>query len=67
MPRFPGCENEAKNNRESCANQKMLEFIYKNQEYPAVARKNKIEGTTVVQFVIDQKGNLTSLKSCQRR
>ena len=58
MPRFPGCEEMTASAEEKrmCANQKMLEFIYENIRYPAVARDNGIEGTVVVSFVVDQKG-----------
>jgi len=62
MPRFPGCENEPKDKRDGCANKKMLEFIYENLEYPSDAGKNGIEGTVVIQFVIDEKGAITKPK-----
>ena len=60
MPRFPGCEDitASKDERQQCANKKLLEFIYENIRYPAVARDNGIEGTVVVSFVVDQKGNI---------
>lgn len=59
MPRFPGCENEPKEKRIDCANQKLLQFIYKNIKYPPIAKENGIEGTVVIQFVVDQSGTIT--------
>ncbi|HMQ50182.1 MAG TPA: energy transducer TonB [Saprospiraceae bacterium] len=57
MPRFPGCEDLAsKEEKQMCANKKLLEFLYGNIRYPAVARDNNIEGTVVVAFVVDPKG-----------
>lgn len=58
MPRFPGCEGmpASQEEKKACADQKMLEFIYQNISYPAIARENGIEGTTVIQFVIDTEG-----------
>lgn len=58
MPRFPGCEDMGGSNDEkkACADQKMLEFIYKNIRYPAIARENGIEGTVVISFVVDSDG-----------
>ncbi len=58
MPRFPGCEDIDGGNEEkqACADQKMLEFIYRNIRYPAVARENGIEGTVVISFVVDSDG-----------
>jgi protein TonB len=60
MPRFPGCEDlPTKEERKQCADKKMLEFIYKNIKYPAIARENGVEGTAVVQFVVETDGSIT--------
>ena len=56
MPRFPGCEDhEAK---KDCAQKKMFEFIFSNIKYPEDARKAGIEGTVVVNFIIDKTGKI---------
>ena len=44
MPQFPGGENA------------MREFIQKTLKYPEEAKKNKVEGTVIVNFVIDKEG-----------
>ncbi|MDX1666394.1 MAG: energy transducer TonB, partial [Saprospiraceae bacterium] len=64
MPRFPGCENitGTKMEKKACADQKLLEYIYKNIEYPVIARDNGIEGTVVVQFVVDTDGRISNAK-----
>ena len=60
MPRFPGCEDESsKDERKNCATEKMLQFIYKNIKYPAIARENGVEGTVVVTFVVEKDGSIT--------
>jgi periplasmic protein TonB len=60
MPRFPGCEDTAnKDERKKCAEQKMLEYIYKNIKYPAIARENGVEGTVVITFVVETNGSIT--------
>ena len=59
MPRFPGCENEATTEaKKACADKKMLEFIYKNIKYPAIARENGVEGTAVITFVVEKDGSV---------
>lgn len=59
MPRFPGCEDlGSAAEKKACADKKMLEFIYKNIKYPAIARENGVEGTCVVQFVVDRDGTI---------
>lgn len=64
MPRFPGCEDMAGTDaeKETCAKQKMLEYIYKNLKYPAIARENGVEGQVVLQFVVDKDGSITETK-----
>lgn len=63
MPRFPGCEDIEgdKYAIESCARQKMLEYIYRNVKYPDAARTSKTQGTAVVQFVVNENGMLEDI------
>lgn len=63
MPRFPGCENESTAEaKKQCADKKMLEFIYKNIKYPAIARENGVEGTSVITFVVEKDGTVTDAR-----
>lgn len=58
-PRFPGCDDLATIQEKTvCANKKLLEFIYKNIDYPSAARENGIEGTVVIRFVVDRDGKV---------
>jgi len=60
MPRFPGCEDKSgKDERKKCAEEKMLQYIYKNIKYPAIARENGVEGTVVITFVVEKDGTIT--------
>jgi protein TonB len=62
-PRFPGCEDLATiQEKQACANKKLLEFIYKNITYPGIARENNIEGTAVVRFVVDRDGKVSDVQ-----
>lgn len=49
-PQFPG------------GKAKMFEFIKTNLKYPKEAQENSIEGTVVVDFVVDVDGNLNDIK-----
>ena len=64
MPRFPGCETEGESmkQKKGCADMKMLEFIYENITYPDEARKNGIQGTSVVSFIVNTDGSLSDKK-----
>lgn len=63
MPRFPGCEDQFDDEKEikRCADTKMLQYIYKNIRYPAIAREHGIEGMALYQFVIDRDGSVGEL------
>lgn len=64
MPRFPGCEDMAGDNKvkKACSDQKLLQFIYKNVKYPAEAKAKNIEGMAVVSFVVSKEGTLKDIK-----
>ena len=61
MPRFPGCEDVSdKNKRKTCAQKRMLEYIYQEINYPTIARETGIEGTVVIRFYVDEQGQVQS-------
>ncbi len=47
MPQFGSGERE------------LLEYLAKNIKYPTIARENGIQGTVVIQFVVDKDGRVT--------
>ena len=63
MPRFPGCEElPTAQERRQCSDKKMLEFLYRNITYPALARESCVQGTVVIQFVVEKDGSVTNAK-----
>ncbi|MEL7222625.1 MAG: energy transducer TonB, partial [Bacteroidota bacterium] len=63
MPRFPGCEDKGlEEERKACSKAELLKFVYKNLVYPDSARQASIEGTVVVQFIIEKDGSVSSEK-----
>ncbi|MCE1199879.1 MAG: TonB family protein, partial [Marinilabiliales bacterium] len=50
MPQFPGGERE------------MLRFIKMNLRYPASAQDNGVQGTVLLNFVVDREGKITNIK-----
>ena len=63
-PRFPGCGTAKEYNAKlkNCGDEKMLQFIYKNINYPKAARAQGIEGTVVVRFIVKKDGSLSDEK-----
>jgi len=50
MPDFPGGQTE------------LMKFLQKNLRYPPAARENGIEGRVVLQFVVDESGNISDIQ-----
>ena len=50
MPEFPG------------GTEALKEYLDKNMKYPAEAKEKGIQGRVIVQFVVDEKGKVTSPK-----
>lgn len=64
FPRFPGCENAILEHEElqNCSQRKLLEYVYGNLKYPKKSRELNIEGSALIQFVIDIDGSVTDIK-----
>lgn len=65
MPRFYSYECESildEDKRKQCADMAMLEVVYKNITYPRQAKKDGIEGTVVISFLIDMDGMTSDFK-----
>jgi TonB family protein len=61
-PRFPACEglDTTIDIKKKCAEQQLLLFLYQNINYPYEARRNNIEGTVVVSFVVEKDGTISN-------
>jgi TonB family protein len=61
MPFFAGCDALKNNDPEKrkCSDEKLLAFISKYLVYPEIAITNKIEGTAVVSFHVEEDGRVT--------
>ncbi len=55
-PLFGGCTDQA------CSDKKLIEYLYKNLKYPAIARENGVEGRVYIQFVVEKNGKITDGK-----
>ena len=48
--------------RKRCADQKMLEYVYKYVQYPSEARQKGLQGDAVVTFVVEKDGTMSDLR-----
>ena len=65
MPLFPGCdelENGPYHEMKQCADRKMLEYIYSNVVYPTEAHEAKVEGMSVISFIVERDGTLSNVQ-----
>ncbi len=60
-PLFPGCENMGgdMNQLKSCADTKLLRYLYTNLNYPAQARRNSVQGTVMIKFMVNEDGSVS--------
>lgn len=64
MPEYPGCNPDMNDKeRTTCAQNKMLQFIYTNIRYPAKARELGVEGTAIIRFVITKDGSIEDIEA----
>lgn len=63
MPVLNSCALiEDRTERETCSNQGIMEHIINKLQYPQDAQKAGVEGTVVVKFIINKKGQVSETK-----
>ena len=63
MPRFPGCEElQTLREKKECSEQKFMEYINENLEYPEEAIKNKTEGKVYIRLAVTKNGSIKKVK-----
>lgn len=61
-PTFFACQGLKGAAKDACFNEQMKKFVTQNFKYPTKALENEIEGKILVQFIIDNKGNVSDVK-----
>ena len=60
---FPGCaEITDKAEQQLCSQQGIYKFIGQHLKYPEADQKNRIEGTAIAKFVINENGRMTNIE-----
>ena len=63
LPMFKACKGLKRSEQKTCFDEQLAKAISKNLVYPNKDLENKRQGTAVVEFVIDEKGNITNVKA----
>lgn len=58
MPFLEECKGLSDQERYRCSEKAMMAHIYRYLKYPSLAREHNIQGTVVISFVIDRKGDV---------
>ncbi|KAA3640596.1 MAG: energy transducer TonB [Bacteroidetes bacterium] len=63
MPRFPGCEDLEGSDMEKqkCSEEKMIQYVAENIQYPAEAKKAGIEGRCFIKFIVEKDGTISHI------
>ena len=62
-PYYQGCRNDDdKSQEEACTNKSISKYIKKNLKYPRAAKNQGIEGTVVVEFIVEKNGKVTEVQ-----
>jgi protein TonB len=63
VPIFPGCENGTRDEQRACFQEKVQEHVVKNFKYPQIALEMGVQGKVYVQFIINEEGHITNIKT----
>lgn len=63
LPMFKACKGLKRSEQKACFDEQLAKAISKNLVYPNKDLENRRQGTAVVEFVIDEKGNITNVKA----
>ena len=58
MPVFGPCGDLTGNDRQRCSQKNMLNYVYSQLKYPEAKKRAGVEGTLVIQFIINAEGQL---------
>lgn len=61
-PFLTTCKNEDAKEQQMCSDKTLLTAIYKNLNYPTLARERQIEGTAIVHFVVEKDGQIAEVE-----
>ncbi|WP_421752278.1 energy transducer TonB [Croceimicrobium sp.] len=63
VPIFPGCESfETNDERKTCFQTQLLQYVSQNFVYSETARRLKIEGRVIVSFVVEKNGQVSNVQ-----
>ncbi|VXB16421.1 conserved hypothetical protein [Flavobacterium sp. 9AF] len=65
LPMFKACKGLSRAEQKACFDEQLAKAISKNLVYPESDYDNRKQGTALIEFIIDEKGNITNVKSLE--
>lgn len=63
MPSYPGCQSEkTEQEKQNCTSRKIMEYLSKNINYPAMAKDAGIEGRVFLSYVVNTTGEISDVQ-----
>ena len=62
LPMFKACKGLARSEQKACFDEQLAKAISKNLVYPERDFDNRKQGTALIEFIIDENGNITNVK-----
>ena len=62
LPIYPGCKNDDQQKERACTDSNIGKYIKKNLQYPEEAKRQKIEGTVTVEFIVEKDGKISGVQ-----
>lgn len=67
LPMFPECAGLSRTEQKACFDEQLLKAVMRNLSYPDVDLENGKQGTALIEFVIDENGNITNVKALDNK
>ncbi|WP_130733520.1 energy transducer TonB [Flavobacterium sp. J27] len=67
LPMFKACKGLSRSEQKACFDAQLYKAILKNLVYPARDHENGKQGTALIEFIIDENGNITNVKAIENR
>lgn len=67
LPMFPECAGLSRAEQKACFDEQLLKAVMRNLSYPEEDLENGKQGTALIEFVIDENGNITNVKALDNK
>lgn len=67
LPMFPECKGLSRSKQKACFDSQLMKAIVRNLNYPDEDLRNGKQGTALIEFIIDEKGNIVNVKALDNK